>query len=77
MKQSILPEPVFQTLHGSQWVLMDGRNVVSSDLYKLGYLGVNTCIPDARGRFLRSFNGGHFIFNPLIPNTATTGSKCY
>jgi hypothetical protein len=55
VKQSVLTEAQFQSLHGTSWVLMDGRSVAGSDLDT--EFGVST-LPDARGVFLRSKNNG-------------------
>lgn len=55
VKQSVLTEAQFQSLHGASWVLMDGRSVAGSDLDT--EFGVST-LPDARGVFLRGKNNG-------------------
>jgi len=55
IKQSILTEAQFQTIHGSQWVLCDGRSVVGSTYEAITS---NSSIPDARGLFLRGKNNG-------------------
>jgi hypothetical protein len=51
----MLTEAQFQTLRGSEWVLMDGRSVVGS-IYETITGEAN--IPDARGTYLRSKDNG-------------------
>lgn len=53
--QAMLDEAQFQTVHGTGWVMMDGRSVVGSDYEAV--TGDST-IPDARGQFLRAKNNG-------------------
>lgn len=53
--QSYLNEAQFQAIRGTDWVLMDGRDVTGSDY---AALTGNTTIPDARGRYLRGKNNG-------------------
>lgn len=47
VKTSILTEVEFQSLYGTTWALMDGRNIAGSDLAVLTGL---SSLPDARGR---------------------------
>ena len=55
IRQSILNVTSFTRLYGRGWVLMDGRDIKGTDLYREGlWNGVN--IPDARGVFLRGRN---------------------
>jgi hypothetical protein len=56
IRQSILSSVSFQKLYGQEWVLMDGRNIEESDLYR-EKLWANKEIPDARGIYLRGNNG--------------------
>lgn len=53
VKYSMLDEVAFIAENGDCWVMMDGRNVASSNLAQ--YLPSNT-IPDPRGYFLRSYD---------------------
>jgi hypothetical protein len=55
VKYSILNPQKFIKLNGNSWVLMDGRNINNSDLFKETGM---TMLPDARGVFLRSMNVG-------------------
>lgn len=52
---SVLTETQFQALHGTGWVLMDGRSCVGSTYATI--TGQST-IPDARGMVLRGKNNG-------------------
>jgi hypothetical protein len=52
---SVLDEATLQSLRGSGWVLMDGRDITGSTLADLtGW----TNLPDARGQFRRAKNNG-------------------
>lgn len=53
VKYSILNPERFVNLNGKGWVLMDGRNINNTDLFKL--TGMNM-LPDARGVFVRAMN---------------------
>lgn len=55
VKQSILTEAQFQSIHGSAWTLMDGKSVVGSQYETVTG---NSTLPDARGQFLRGKNNG-------------------
>ena len=55
VRSSILGETIFQSVHGSGWVLMDGRDITGSDLH--GLTGM-TDAPDGRGMFMRGKNNG-------------------
>ena len=55
IKQSILSVANFTRLYGKGWVLMDGRNIEHTDLYR-ERLWDSVNLPDARGVFLRSRN---------------------
>lgn len=55
VKTSILTEAQFQTVHGTEWILMDGRDVTGSAYHTLT---ANTTVPDGRGIFLRGKNNG-------------------
>jgi hypothetical protein len=54
-KHSSLTEPQFQTIYGTGWVLVDGRNVAGS---AWATLTGQTVLPDGRGQFLRGANNG-------------------
>lgn len=55
IKHSLLDEVTFQSVHGTSWVLSDGRNIAGSDLAALtGW----TVAPDLRGTFLRGKDHG-------------------
>lgn len=56
VKQSMLDEATFQSIHGTGWVLMDGRDVTGSDYDTIVFGGIGGNIPDARGQFLRGKN---------------------
>lgn len=58
IKHSLLNEAAFQAVHGSGWVLMDGRNIAGSDFETITGM---SAIPDARGQFLRGFDNGRGI----------------
>jgi hypothetical protein len=53
---SVLDEAKFTQLHGSGWVMLDGRSIpANKDLRKtFGW----TSVPDGRGVFIRSMNDG-------------------
>lgn len=53
IKYSFLDTTEFRAENGTCWVLCDGRNITGSELHL--FIGLST-IPDARGRFLRSFD---------------------
>lgn len=55
IKNSILTEAQFQSIHGALWVLMDGRDVTNSTYH---LVTSNTNIPDARGQYIRGKNNG-------------------
>ena len=55
VENSMLTEAEFQAIKGTEWVLMDGRNIATSDL---GVLRGWTTLPDGRGMFLRNKNNG-------------------
>ena len=55
IKQSMLTEAQFQTIHGASWTLMDGKNIAGSSY---ATITGNTTLPDARGQFLRGKNNG-------------------
>lgn len=55
IRQSILKVDDFRRIYGEGWVLMDGANIKTSDLYKEGLWEEET-IPDAQGVYLRSKN---------------------
>ena len=55
IRQSILKVDDFRRIYGEGWVLMDGANIESSDLFKEG-LWKGEKIPDAQGVYLRSKN---------------------
>lgn len=57
IRQSLLNPENFQKIYGDGWVLMDGRDVQDTDLYR-ERLWENHTIPDSRGRFLRCHNRG-------------------
>lgn len=52
----MLDEATFQSIHGTGWVLMDGRDVTGSDYDTIVFGGIGGNIPDARGQFLRGKN---------------------
>jgi hypothetical protein len=52
---AMLTEPQFQSVMGTNWVLIDGRSVSGSDYAALTGL---TTLPDARGMSLRASNNG-------------------
>lgn len=52
VKYSILDIDKFQEVNGDCWILMDGRNIMSS---KLGAMGFSH-IPDAQGVFIRGMD---------------------
>jgi hypothetical protein len=55
IKESLLDEATFQSVHGTSWVLADGRNIAGTDLATLtGW----TNAPDLRGVFLRGKDHG-------------------
>jgi hypothetical protein len=58
VKTSMLTEAEYQALNGPTWVLMDGRDVVGSDLaiLKTGSNVTPHNVPDARGQFLRGLD---------------------
>ena len=56
VKQSMLDEATFQSIHGTGWVLMDGRDVTGSDYDTIVFGGIGGNIPDARGQFLRGLD---------------------
>jgi len=53
--ESMLTETQFQAIRGSNWVLMDGRNVAGTTYANITG---NSTIPDARGVALRGKNNG-------------------
>ncbi len=55
VKQSVLTEAQFQSLHGTTWVLMRGQSITGSSLAT--EFGLAT-LPDARGVFIRGKNNG-------------------
>jgi hypothetical protein len=57
---SILKPDQFTKLHGSGWVLMDGRPIVGSHLQQFysSQLVSGQNLPNANGQFIRSMNGG-------------------
>lgn len=55
VKTSCLDETTFQGVHGTTWVLMDGRDVTGSRFQSLTGLAN---IPDARGTVLRGKDNG-------------------
>jgi|GEM_PF-652305 hypothetical protein len=57
IRYSVLTPENFQRIYGDAWIPMDGRNIETSDLYREGLWSARE-IPDARGRYLRTFNGG-------------------
>jgi len=57
VRQSIIGVEDFQRIYGDGWVLMDGRNIEASDLFR-EKLWKEAQIPDARGVFLRCKNHG-------------------
>lgn len=57
VRYSVLTPENFQRIYGDAWIPMDGRNIETSDLYREGLWSARE-IPDARGRYLRTFNGG-------------------
>lgn len=63
VQYSVLEPIAFRKANGDQWVEMDGRNIAGSDLEQLTGM---TTIPDARGVFLRTMNGGQ---NPGVGDT--------
>ncbi|OQP38617.1 hypothetical protein A4H97_17995 [Niastella yeongjuensis] len=58
VQYSVLEPAVFRQVNGEGWVLMDGRNIQDSELFRLSGL---TILPDARGLFLRSMNEGRDV----------------
>jgi len=55
VKQSMLDEATFQSIHGTGWVLMDGRDLsVTNPGSAYQTLTGQSVLPDARGQFLRS-----------------------
>ena len=52
---SLLDETTFAKVHGSGWVLADGRDVTGSEY---ATITGNTTVPDLRGLFLRGKNDG-------------------
>lgn len=55
VKQSILSEVQFQAAMGAGWVIMRGQDITGSKLHSVAGMAV---LPDARGRFLRTAEGG-------------------
>lgn len=55
IRSSILSVSNFQRIYGTGWVEMRGQNIENSDLYREG-LWSERRLPDARGRFFRTFN---------------------
>lgn len=54
VKQSMLDEATFQSIHGTGWVLMDGRDLsVTNPGSAYQTLTGQSVLPDARGQFLR------------------------
>jgi len=53
VQYSILEPDDFKTVNGNGWVLMDGRDIQGSELFKLNGMAN---VPDARGVFIRSMN---------------------
>jgi hypothetical protein len=58
VRSSLLTEPQFQAINGTNWVLMDGSSVAGSDFATL--TGITT-LPDARGEFLRGLDNGRGV----------------
>lgn len=56
VKNSLLTETEFQSLHGSCWVQMRGQSIVGSDLATHTGGRLNS-LPDARNKFLRNADG--------------------
>jgi hypothetical protein len=57
VKQSMLDEATFQSIHGTGWVLMDGRDLsVTNPGSAYETLTGQSTLPDARGQFLRGKN---------------------
>jgi hypothetical protein len=55
IKESLLDEATFQSVHGTSWILADGRSITGTDLATLtGW----TNAPDLRGVFLRGKDHG-------------------
>jgi hypothetical protein len=63
VKQSMLDEATFQSIHGTGWVLMDGRDVTGSDYDTIVFGGIGGNIPDARGQFLRGKDHGRHLID--------------
>ena len=55
VKHAMLDEATFQSIHGTDWVLADGRSVTGSQYETITG---NANIPDMRGQFLRGKNNG-------------------
>lgn len=55
IRQSVLDPDAFQKIYGQGWILMDGRDIQDSDLFREG-LWLGHHIPDARGVYLRGKN---------------------
>lgn len=54
---AMLDEPQFRAIHGSGWILADGRST-GVGASKYGALTGNTSVPDLRGMVLRGKNNG-------------------
>jgi microcystin-dependent protein len=65
IKKSMLTIAEFQAENGASWVLMDGADVIGSDLavLKTGDAITPYLLPDARGQFLRGKDHGATV-NP-------------
>ena len=73
IQKSILDLATFQSLHGTEWVLCDGQNIVGSELGNL--TGLATA-PDMRGTFQRSKDNGAGIDTERnIGNEQTDANK--
>ncbi len=71
VKYSILEPAKFIVLHGDGWILMDGRNINNSELFRLTTM--NTC-PDARGVFIRGMNQSRNITEGDIDGDRKAGA---
>lgn len=58
VKYSVLNPENFVRENGKGWVLMDGRNINNTDLFRLTRLNN---IPDGRGVFIRNMNAGRSV----------------
>lgn len=70
IKQTVLTEPQFLSLAGSDWALADGRDITDSTLAIL--TSTNT-LPDLRGKFLRMADSTNSLLVAQTDTTAING----